>query len=451
MQAAQLETDFDSAMPRARAGRAVAVITLSLIAILATGVAYLRPSLTLFPSKTATSTSPLHSDYRVVGVDFVSPSTGWLVVDFVSGDYAVIHTTDGGTTWTRQLTAPSGGRSKFAKFFDASVGVVALIGSEPVLHRTSDGGQSWVSRPATKQPATVLSWSFVDSDHGWMLVAPQGAGVLLPERLYRTEDGGLSWSDLGRPVPGPDQAFQANFSSLTTGWLTTASSGPFAYRSQDSGATWSRAPLPAPSTGWPAGGQFFVAVRPTSGQGVVASVVHFPNLVGRTGVGGKIRAYPPLTVRAFDGGRPRTYIYTTLLDQVATGPWAKDSPPNQTELGTTDGGKSWSNVTVPSTMGAIGYFDAADWWWVGEGMWAGSADGGASWTEPRDIGVIEALPGSLQMTDREHAWFAGLSGARPMLESTDDAGLHWTLQTLPLLEDGPTPIQLRRGELISKT
>jgi photosystem II stability/assembly factor-like uncharacterized protein len=437
MQAAELEADFDTAIPRARAGRAVALIAVSLIAIAATGVAYIHPDLSLFRG-TAPPAPGVHADYRVSSIDFVTPETGWLLVDFPSGDYALVHTTDGGTSWTSQITEPSDGRAKYLKFFDASVGVLALVGTQPVLRRTSDGGATWLSRPALREPSTVLSWSFVDSDHGWMLAAAQRPGELLPAHLYRTEDGGLSWTDLGRPVPDEDQAFQVQFSYLTTGWLTTASSGPYAYRSQDFGSTWSRVPLPAPGEGWPAGGRFFVALRPTSGQGLVASVVHFANVVGRSAVGATIRAYPPLTVRSFDGGRLRTYVYTTVLDQVVTGPFAAESPPNQTELGTTDGGKTWSSVALPSPAGAIGYYDAAHWWWIGEGMWALSTDAGATWSDPRDIGVVEPLPGSLRMLDHQNAWFAGGAEAHPMLESTDDGGLHWTLSTLPPLEDKPT-------------
>jgi hypothetical protein len=262
-------------------------------------------------------------------------------------------------------------------------------------------------------------------------------GGLSPARLYSTEDGGLTWRDLGPPVPGADQAYEVHFSYLTTGWLTTTGSGPYAYRTQDFGATWTKVALPAPSDGWPEGGEFFVAVRPTAGEGVVAAVVHFAGFVGRSGVGGTVRAYPPLTVRAFDGGRLRTYIYTTVLDQLVTGPFASDSPPNQTELGTVDNGRSWSGINLPSAGGAIGFFDAAHWWWIGEGMWASSMDAGLSWTDPRDIGVVDPLPGSLEMLDSQHAWFAGGSGGRAMLQSTDDAGLHWTLTTLPALEDRP--------------
>jgi photosystem II stability/assembly factor-like uncharacterized protein len=437
MQAVEVESDFDAAIPRARAGRAIALGAGSLLAIVVTGIVYVHPDFALSPGAGPAAVG-LAANYRVSGIDFVTPAVGWLLVDFESGDYAVIHTEDGGATWTRQLVGPSDGHAKYMKFFDTSVGVVALVGAQPVLLRTGDGGQTWTTRPALKEPATALSWSFVDSDHGWMLATPQAPAELLPARLYSTEDGGFLWRDLGRPVPASDQAFQVQFSYLTTGWLTTTSSGPYAYRTSDFGATWEKVPLPAPNEGWPSGGEFFVAVRPTIGQGVVASVVHFPNFIGRSGVGGTVRAYPPLTVRSFDGGRLRTYLYTTVLDQVVTGPFALESPPNQTELGTIDNGRSWSGINLPLAGGAIGYSDAAHWWWIGEGVWARSTDAGSTWTEPLDIGVIEPVPGSLRLLDGRHAWFAGMAGRRAMLERTDDAGVHWTLSTLPPLEDRPS-------------
>lgn len=435
MQAAELDSDFDPSIPRARAGRALALGAASLFAIIATGIAFIRPAV-------APTTSPnlptLTSAYTITSIDFVSPQSGWLLVDFPSGDFAVVHTDDGGATWTRRLVAPSDGHAKYMKFFDASVGVVALVGAQPILMRTGDGGQTWQTRPALKEPATVLSWSFVDSDHGWMLVTKQSPTGVPPAHLYSTEDGGFLWRDLGSPVAQTDEAFEVHFAFLTTGWLTTTSAGPYAYRTQDFGATWTKVPLPAPREGWPTGGEFFVAVRPTSGAGVVTTVVHFAGFSGRSGVGGTVRGYPPLTVRSFDGGRLRTYLYTTVIDQVVTGPFASDTPPNQTELGTVDNGRSWSSINLPSATGAVGFFDAAHWWWIGEGMWARSDDAGATWSDPQDIGVIDATPGSLRVLDAKHAWFAGASGSRAMLESTDDAGLHWTLSTLPALDDHST-------------
>jgi len=439
--APQLETEFESfSSARGRVARGVGLIAASVITLLVTAALYVRPGFDLF-ARPATSVPALSGDYRVAAMDFVNGTTGWLVVDFPSGDYAVIHTADAGTSWSQQLTAASEGHAKYLKFFDQSVGVFALVGTRPVLRRTSDGGRTWSSLPALDPGTAALSWSFVDSDHGWLLAARTSPTDSSPARLHRTDDGGRTWLDLGPPVPEPDRAFQVHFSYLTTGWLTTVSSGPFAYRSQDFGATWSRVPLPPSDQGWPAGGEFFVAVRPTAGQGVVASVVHFASFQGRSGAGGTVRAYPPLTVRSFDGGRLRTYLYTTLLDQLVTGPFAEDTPPNQAQLGTTDGGGSWSVVSLPSTKGAVGFYDAAHWWWIGDGLTAGSADGGVTWTQPTDIGVITPLPGSLQVLDRQHAWFAGAPAARALLATTEDGGVHWTSMALPLLEDRPGAVR----------
>ena len=434
MQAAELEADFDVGLPRPHR-RAAAIIVASVTVTAIAAAAWVHPDISLFPGKSAApaSASVLRGDYRVATIDFISATTGWLVAVMPTGEYVLIHTTDGGDSWTRQLSGTTEGHSTYLKFFDAGVGVFALTGTRPVVRRTADGGATWTSRPAASGDASALAWSFVDSDHGWLLAAPASGVAQSTAGLYRTEDGGLSWIDLGVPVRAPDVAFDVQFSYLTTGWLTTVSGGPYAYRSQDFGSTWTRVALPAPATGWPSGGQFFVAARPTAGQGVVASVIHFAAFQGRSGAGGEVRGYPPLTVRSFDGGRLHTYLYTTLLDQVATRPFAQDTPPNESELATTDGGRTWGAISPPPAGGALGFADAAHWWWIGQGATARTSDAGATWTDPRDIGVVDALPGSLQMLDANHAWFAGVPGSRTMLESTDDAGEHWTTTPLPLL------------------
>jgi photosystem II stability/assembly factor-like uncharacterized protein len=92
-------------------------------------------------------------------------------------------------------------------------------------------------------------------------------------------------------------------------------------------------------------------------------------------------------------------------------------------------------IQPPSSSGAIGYFDASNWWWIGGAQWAHSGDGGATWTDPQNIGAIEPLPGSLRVLDRNHAWFAGSAGARPVLEATADGGRGWRMVLLPALPD----------------
>jgi photosystem II stability/assembly factor-like uncharacterized protein len=430
-----VEFDGDWSQPGGRARRGIALICASLMALTVAGIAFLYPAL-LTPS---TGAPVKQTAYRVLAADFVDRNTGWIVAFLPSGDYAILHTTDGARSWTRLLSVVGESRPIFTRFFDRSTGVFALIGTSPVLRRTLDGGRTWSARPALGATYIVDSWSFVDPNRGWMLAHDAAQSRASPTRLYRTLDGGMTWSDLGSAVKSPDRAFQVHFSSPSTGWLTVSGAGGYAYQSNDAGVTWSRLELPPPVGGWPRTGEFLVAVQPTFGGGAVATVVYFPPLKGRTGIGGNIRAFPPLAVRSFDGGRPHTYLYATLIDQLAGGPWTQEQAPNQVELSTVDNGASWKIIAPPSPSGAIGFFDASNWWWLTAGQSSKSRDGGATWSDPKEAGVVAPQPGTLRVLDRNHAWFAGSGDRRPVIEGTDDGGLSWRLLRLPAIEDVPTP------------
>lgn len=420
----------------ARVFRSVALIACSVIALAVAGILYTNP-VPAFLSAGHEIPERATSSYRVSAIDFIDPATGWIVVDFDSGEYSILHTDDDGATWTRQLSGIDGGRTHYLKFFDVAVGVLGLVGTTPQLYRTHDGGRTWSSLPVPNTAGSVLSWSFVDSYFGWALITGTTAAWPLPAYLYRTEDGGLTWKNLGVPAPAPDQVFEVSFTYMTTGWLSSANGGPYAYRTSDFGDTWTRVPLPPPAGGWPSGGAFMVAVQPTSDGGVAATVVFFPTLTGRKGQGAKIHDFPPLTVRAFDGGRPVTYVYATPIGAGITVTVGQAEPPNQTELSTLDNGATWAAMTLPSAGGAIGYLDAADWWWVGAGQLAGSRDAGVTWSAPAGIAVHEPLPGSLQVLDRLHAWLISSYRSRPVLQATDDGGRHWRTVSLPSLASMP--------------
>jgi photosystem II stability/assembly factor-like uncharacterized protein len=410
-------------VPAARVGRALALMAASFVTIAVGALAFLHPNLTALPSP-----PPVHVPFHVAAVDFVSPDTGWVVANLETGDYTLLHTTDGGVTWTPQLSAPTGGNQQYVKFFDSMAGVFALVGTRPVLNRTSDGGRTWTSIPALGKHSTVLSWSFIDSDHGWMLADPATGS---PPRLYRTDDRGWTWHDLGPPVGSPDEAFAAHFSFLTTGWLASSGSGPYAYKTGDFGDTWSRVQLPAPAGAQPGRGKFFVDVQQTSGGGAIASVVYFPEFLGRGGLGGRIRQFPPLAVPFYDGSRPNTYIFSTMIDQVVGAPNSAVQAPLVELLRSVDNGATWLVIEPPALSGTLGYASKSAWWWVDAGAWSSSADGGVTWERQAGAGLIAPLPGSLQVLDGGHAWFAGSN--TPALQATSDAGRHWRLVSLPRL------------------
>jgi hypothetical protein len=167
-----------------------------------------------------------------------------------------------------------------------------------------------------------------------------------------------------------------HFSYLTTGWLATSGPEPVAYKSIDFGTTWQPVALPPPAAGRAIKGQYFVGVLPTLGPGALASVVFFPPIKGRTGIGASIRSFPPLTVRSFDGGRPYTYLYATVLDRMVAG--GRSGPAvREAILSTLDTETHGLPSTSRRLALAINY-SATDLWWVGAGASSRSADGGAT-------------------------------------------------------------------------
>ncbi len=427
----------------ARARRALSLIATSVAVILLTGIVYLRPSL-VFGSSQPRHAPAAQTGYQLAAVDFVSPTEGWFVATFDSGRYALLHTKDAGLHWERQLTGGTYQRGVYVDFFDSTNGVFGLLGAQPLLLRTADGGRTWSSTFNTAD--YVMAATFVDAEHGWLLVR-SGDGAAAQPVLFRTQDGGAKWTNLGSPVKVTDQALRVHFTDRDAGWLDSVSAGPYAYRSEDGGATWDQVPLPAPPGGWPPAGQYFVAAQPTQGAGVVATVAGFAQTVGRTGIGEKVVGYPPLTVQAYDGGVPVVYSYATLVDAIPSrGLGAADSQhrngssqapaPNQVQLGSLDGGDTWSVIAPPSAPGAIGYSDAENWWWIGLGAWATSSDGGTTWTPDRNLAVPQPIAGSLQVLDADHAWFGAMAGTYAVLETTADRGIHWEMVGLPPVNPG---------------
>lgn len=422
-----------------RARRAKAVGTLALAVVAVAGFLYVRPAVA--PAQSLAVQGASATGYQVDAVDFVDPSTGWVLADLDNSTFTVLGTTNAGLRWTTRLTEPSPRPAEYMRFFDRSTGVVVSSGPGATIYRTGDGGTTWTSR-RVGVTSYVIAVSFVDADHGWLLDYGTGAGST---ELFGTTDGGRSWKSLGSPARDAAQAYAVTFSDRSTGWLDTVAPGAYVYTTSNGGKTWRAVELPTPASGWPVPhGFFFVAARPTLGGGVIVTVVNSQHVNGRNAAGGAVLSYPPLTVRTFDGGSPVEYVFSTFVDSSTDGVLhipggthqpgpasAQVQPANQTGFRSTDGGTTWAPFSPPAPGGTIGYVDAMDWWWAGPGVSSRTADGGQTWTAALSDPVSTPLPGSLVVLDAGHAWISALDVNGPVLFTTADGGVTWVKVRLP--------------------
>ncbi|NMG17046.1 Ycf48/Hcf136-like domain-containing protein [Aromatoleum bremense] len=163
----------------------------------------------------------------LTGVSFADERNGWAV-----GHWGVIlHTDDGGETWTSQRVETSEDRPLFAVHFsDAQHGTA--VGLWSLLLRTADGGKTWdkVSLPPPPNDTRAdrnLMHVFADRRGELFVVGERGT-------VLRSADHGLTWTY--RPT-GYRGSFWSG-AALADGTLLVAGLRGSLYRSTDGGDSW---------------------------------------------------------------------------------------------------------------------------------------------------------------------------------------------------------------------
>ncbi|MBD3160818.1 MAG: hypothetical protein GF346_01590 [Candidatus Eisenbacteria bacterium] len=105
--------------------------------------------------------------------------------------------------------------------------VAYAVGNKGTVLATTDGGETWTDRTA---------WPEVEADlHDLVILAP---GELLaagdPPGLFRSLDGGMTWS----PIDNPSTGTLYNLEEIAPGVLGAVGEGGEVVRSTDAGATW---------------------------------------------------------------------------------------------------------------------------------------------------------------------------------------------------------------------
>ena len=119
-------------------------------------------------------------------VFFTDSLYGW-----VAGDSGIIlHTTNGGVTWTQQDThATNDVEDVF--FLNSNLGWASTFNYTTlpygtILLKTTNGGNMWIAQPYPKENIFITCILYSDSLNGWM------GGK--PHALVRTSDGGNTWT-----------------------------------------------------------------------------------------------------------------------------------------------------------------------------------------------------------------------------------------------------------------
>ena len=172
---------------------------------------------------------------------------GWGVGNVTTGDPddpqgqetfpAVVVTSDGGVTWQTQplpsaLATNEGGGLGSVRFVDANTGWAAGIG---VLH-TTDGGATWTQQTPDRTSDILGPIEALDADHAWV---PDSTSVLT------TTDGGATWT--ARSVGFAVNA--VSFRDLDDGYAVGDDGG--IATTSDGGVTWQVRSAVTPAGGLP--------------------------------------------------------------------------------------------------------------------------------------------------------------------------------------------------------
>ena len=183
--------------------------------------------------------------------DLVTPSDGWLLIG-----QKLYWSEDSGALW-RTITPPLNDDQVIAtvSFLDKVQGRVVLVDAgEPMtylLGRTSDGGQQWqveaLNLFAPGEPAVnaeTIEQFWLDAKTGWLVIRRSTSSNFSLGFLFRTDDGGDTWTRLTTPAAQP-----VVFRDRNHGWTLGHPSTGALFRTHDGGLTWVVQPLLAGQDG----------------------------------------------------------------------------------------------------------------------------------------------------------------------------------------------------------
>ncbi len=412
--------------------------------------------------------SPLPPDGGLVDTSFIG-DVGW----GVTGGDNVLHTVDGGVSWSK---LPAGENDAFYGIQFVSLSEGWIVGEWGAILHTTDGGVTW-QRQASHSLNSLYDIEFVDADHGWVL------GL---DTLLATTDGGATWrlqlgdgSLMDWEWYWPEAMMrQAAFADAQHGCVVGIHAlerqeedyAGVAWSTSDGGATWIETKVSGVSSFatvttvdgmyWAAGDENAIAHSPDGvhwTRDTMAAPVCFTGIAMTSG-GGWAVGYgdssdwftdsylePAIVLRSTDGGATWEPVVDPLFDadppmsvQFESADHGRMLGQSGTTYVTDDGGATWAVVgrepTPPVAFQALTRAPDGTVWAVGstgdgdEGgagvVWR-SVDGGATWEALDDPLFGAAGFTQVVAVAGGEAWVAGDGGR---ILHTSDAGQTWRQQ-----------------------
>jgi len=177
----------------------------------------------------------------IYSIEFYNSLSGFLGLD---GE-GILKTNDGGITWNRPYYVDEHpGNVHDIVLFSADSLIIG--GNYSGLHESCDGGVTWQEMPKiSTNDIEIEQLDFVTRKIGWAKVIEfeNGHGI---DRLYKTTDGGQTWSIITSTIPLLTDIYAVNFTDSLNGYVQGYKYVAGAYfnklKTTDGGITWSRIP-----------------------------------------------------------------------------------------------------------------------------------------------------------------------------------------------------------------
>ncbi len=364
----------------------------------------------------------------VIGLGFTDINNGFAA----EGVSIIFRTRDGGRHWTQQQVPIA--VAKF-RFFDAKNGIAVGAG---VLH-TSDGGDTWTLQQGSTNPGF-----FISPDEGW---------YVSENTALHTTDGGSNWDP--ETLPGSAWIYGSYFTDSLNGWAVGAQQDII--HTANGGQQWSTqmgglnsgmnnrysfedVHFADTSNGVAVGDNGLLFTTINGGKTWVNRENGGANeTLGMAGTDANhlwaAQTFGEL-LRTTDGGRHWHRVDIALGNYLTYGVsfadnlngWAVASAANAGEglvFHSTDGGKTWKQQTSRRELYALKAISKSTVIAVGGDSFGGvlvrSTDGGATWTENNNFPVLYGLT----FINAKIGWAVGQFGT---VVKTTDAGVTWVPQ-----------------------